>query len=205
MNPRPRWLVPAIIGAVVVVLLLSVIGGYNGLVNKDEDTDQAFASIDAELQRRADLIPNATATVRAALQQEQTVFGDLAKARAAYNGASSDEDKLAAGAQIESGLSRLLVIVENYPQLQSNQNLLALQDQLEGTENRIVQARRVYNEKVTDYNKSVRRFPRSMLAGIFGFDQRPVFEASPADREVPTVDLGSSTTTSSAVTSTTTG
>jgi LemA protein len=197
MNPRPRWLVPAIIGAVVLVLLFWVIGSYNGLVDKEENVDQAFAGIDTELQRRADLIPNAVATVKAALQQELDVFGELARARQNYAGATSQDDKLAAGAEIGSGLARLLVIVENYPQLQSNQNLLALQDQLEGSENRITQARRSYNEDVTEYNKAVRRFPRSIFAGIFGFDRRDLFEAAPADRDVPDVDLDTSTTTTS--------
>jgi LemA protein len=200
MNTRPRWLVPAIIGAVVLVLLFWVIGSYNGLVDKEENVDRAFASIDTELQRRADLIPNAVATVKAALQQELDVFGELARARQNYAGAGSQDEKLEAGAQIDSGLSRLLVIVENYPQLKSNQNLLALQDQLEGSENRIVQARRTYNEDVTEYNKTIRRFPRSIFAGIFGFDRRDLFEAEPADRDVPDVDLDTSSTTTSTTT-----
>jgi LemA protein len=197
MNPRPRWLVPGIIGAVVLVLLFAVIGSYNGLVDKEENVDRAFAGIDTELQRRSDLIPNAVATVKAALQQELDVFGELARARQNYAGATSQDEKLEAGAEIESGLARLLVIVENYPQLQSNQNLLALQNTLEGSENRIVQARRSYNEDVTEYNKAVRRFPRSIFAGIFGFDRRDLFEAAPADRDVPDVDLDTSTTTTS--------
>jgi LemA protein len=197
MNPRPRWLVPGIIGAVVLVLLFAVIGSYNGLVDKEENVDRAFAGIDTELQRRSDLIPNAVSTVKAALQQELDVFGELARARQNYAGANSQDEKLEAGAEIESGLARLLVIVENYPQLQSNQNLLALQDQLEGSENRITQARRSYNEDVTEYNKAVRRFPRSIFAGIFGFDRRDLFEAAPADRDVPDVDLDTSTTTTS--------
>jgi LemA protein len=197
MNPRPRWLVPGIIGAVVLVLLFAVIGSYNGLVDKEENVDRAFAGIDTELQRRSDLIPNAVATVKAALQQELDVFGELARARQNYAGATSQDEKLEAGAEIESGLARLLVIVENYPQLQSNQNLLALQNTLEGSENRIVQARRSYNEDVTEYNKAVRRFPRSIFAGIFGFDRRDLFEAAPTDRDVPDVDLDTSTTTTS--------
>ena len=198
MNPRPRWLVPvAVAGVVVVVLGGWMIAGYNGFVDKETAVDQSFADLDVVLKRRADLIPNATSTVRAALQQEQTVFGELARARANYVGASSNEEKLAAGSEMESALSRLLVIVENYPQLQSNQNLLALQNELEGTENRIAQARRGYNETVTSYNRAVRRFPRSLLAGVFGFDKRPLFNAEPADRDVPTVDLNTSSTTTS--------
>ena len=197
MNSRPRWLVPVIaVGAVLLLIVLPLIGSYNGMVNKDSDADQAFADLDAALQRRVDLIPNIVATAKAALNQEQEIFGELARARASYGGAQTDSEKTAAGQQVESALGRLLVIVENYPQLQSNQTLRDVMTQLEGTENRVSQARRVYNEKVNDYNKSIRRFPRSMLAGVFGFDKRPLFAvANASDRDAPTVDFGSSTTT----------
>jgi LemA protein len=140
------------------------------------------------------------AAVRAALQQEQTVFGELARARANYSGAGSDEERLAAGEEMGSALGRLLVVVENYPQLQSNENIRDLQVQLEGTENRIAQSRREYNAVITDYNRTIRRFPRSIFAGIFGFDKRPLFNAQPADRDVPTVDLDVTTSTSAAST-----
>jgi len=197
MNSRPRWLVPVgIVAAIVVLIVLPLIGTYNGLVDKDTKADQSFADLDAVLQRRADLIPNAVATVKAALQQEQTVFGELARARANYAGATSDKEKLSASTDLSGAIGRLLVIVENYPQLQSNKNLQDLQTQLEGTENRIAQARREYNAVITSYNRSIRRFPRSLLAGMFGFDKRPLFAAAPADRTVPQVDLGTSSTTS---------
>jgi LemA protein len=199
MNSRPRWLIPVVaVGAVFLLIVLPLIGMYNGLVDKDTSADRAFADLDGQLQRRADLIPNLVSTARAALEQEQEVFGQLAEARSKYAGASSEEEKLEANEQITSGLSRLLVIVENYPTLQSNQNLLALQDQLEGTENRIAVARGDYNEVITEYNRAIRRFPRSIFAGVFGFDKRPLFEASPEDRDVPTVDFGSTTTTTTA-------
>lgn len=193
MNSRPRWLVPVLaVVAVVVVLLLPLIGSYNGLVDKDEAAEQSFADLDAVLQRRADLIPNLSSAVQAALDQEDRIFGELARARANYAGArqSGDEQgQLEASNQLEAGLGRLLVIVENYPQLQSNQQISDLMVQLEGTENRVAQARRDYNGVVTDYNRTIRRFPRSIFAGIFGFDRRPLFEADAADRESPTVDL----------------
>jgi LemA protein len=197
MNSRPRWLVPVIaVGAVLLLIVFPLIASYNGMVNKDSDADQAFADLDVALQNRVDLIPNAVATAKAALNQEQQIFGDLAKARASYGGATTEQQKLDAGAQVESSLSRLLVVVENYPQLQSNQTLRDVMTQLEGTQNRVSQARRVYNEKITDYNKSIRRFPRSLLAGMFGFDKRPLFAvANASDRENPQVDFGSSTTT----------
>ena len=201
MNSRPRWLIPvAVIGAIVLLIVLPLIGSYNGLVDKDTAADQSFADLDAQLQRRADLIPNAVAAVRAALQQEQTVFGELARARANYSGAGSDEERLSAGEEMGSALGRLLVIVENYPQLQSNENIRDLQVQLEGTENRIAQSRREYNAVITDYNRTIRRFPRSIFAGIFGFDKRPLFNAQPADRDAPTVDLDVTTSTSAAST-----
>jgi LemA protein len=194
---RPRWLVPVIaVAAVLLLVVVPLVGSYNGLVNKDTAADQSFADLDVQLQRRHDLIPNAVATVKAALNQEQAVFGELAKARANYAGAQTDQQKLDAAGQESAGIGRLLVIVENYPDLKSNQNLLALQDQLEGTENRIGQARRDYNGVITDYNRAIRRFPRSLLAGMFGFDKRPLFTAEVAARDVPTVDFGSTTSTS---------
>ena len=206
MNSRPRWLVPvAIVVGIVVVLILPAIGIYNSLVDKETAVDQSFADLDAVLQRRADLIPNLSAAVDAALEQEDQVFGELARARANYAGARSEEDRLEASGQLESGLSRLLVIVENYPQLQSNQQISNLMTQLEGTENRVAQGRRDYNGTVTDYNRSIRRFPRGILAGLFGFDKRPLFEAEPADREAPTVDLDDDDEPAGSTTSTTAG
>jgi LemA protein len=200
MNARPRWLVPVVIvAALVLVIVLPLIGSYNGLVDKDTAADKAFADLDAQLQRRADLIPNAVSTVRAALNQEQAVFGELARARQNYAGAQSQDEKIQAGQQMETGIGRLLVVVENYPQLRSNENLLALQSQLEGTENRITVARQDYNGVITEYNRSIRRFPRSIFAGIFGFDKRLLFSAQPADRDVPTVNLDTSSTTSTTV------
>jgi LemA protein len=196
-NPR-RWLPLAIAGGVLVLIIAVLAGTYNGLVDKDEGVDQSFADLDAQLQRRNDLIPNLVASVRAALEQEQAVFGELARARENYAGADSPEETFDASNEISSALGRLLVIVEAYPQLQSNQNIRDLQVQLEGTENRIAQARRDYNGVVTDYNRSIRRFPRSILAGMFGFDRKPLFEASPESADPPVVDLGVTTTTTAA-------
>lgn len=192
MNSRPRWLIPvAIIAGIVLLLVLPLVGVYNGMVDKETQVDQSFADLDAQYQRRADLIPNLSATVDAALEQEQEVFGELARARANYAGASSDSERLEATNQLEQGLGRLLVVVENYPELRSNERIGDLMVQLEGTENRVAQSRRDYNETVTDYNRSIRRFPRGILAGMFGFEKRALFNAEPADREAPTVDLGS--------------
>jgi LemA protein len=193
---RPRWLIPvAVVAGVVLLLVLPLIASYNGLVSKRASVDQSFADLDTQLQRRNDLIPNLVAAVRGALNQEQAVFGELARARQAYAGARTSEEKLAAAGQVESGIGRLIAIVESYPQLRSNENIRDLQVQLEGTENRVAQARRDYNGTVTDYNVSVRRFPRNVVAGMFGFSPRPLFEASPGSREAPRVDLGNTPTT----------
>jgi LemA protein len=192
-------LIPVVvIVGLLLVVVLPLMGSYNGLVDKEEGVDQSFADLDAQLQRRNDLIPNLVAAVRGALEQEQAVFGEIARARQNYAGAESTEDRLDAANEVGGAIGRLLVIVESYPQLQSNQNIQDLQVQLEGTENRIAQARRDYNGVVTDYNRSVRRFPRSLIAGIFGFDRKPLFEADPEAGEAPTVDLGTTTTTAAA-------
>jgi LemA protein len=196
---RPAWLVPVIVVvAVLLLLVLPLIGSYNGLVDKDTAVDQSFADLDAQLQRRHDLIPNLVGAVRGALQQEQAVFGEIARARQHYAGADTPEETFKASNEESSALARLLVVVEAYPQLQSNTNIRDLQVQLEGTENRIAQSRRDYNGVVTDYNRSIRRFPRSLLAGLFGFDHRPLFEADANASQPPVVDLGSTTTTTAA-------
>ena len=188
---RPRWLVPvAIIGGIVLLLVLPLIGSYNGMVDKEESVEQSFADLDAQLQRRHDLIPNLVGAVEGILTQEREVFGEIARARQNYAGANTTEEKLEAGAQESSALARLLVIMENYPQLQSAGNVRDLQVQLEGTENRIAQSRRQYNGTVTDYNRTIRRFPRSLIAGIFGFDRRPLFQADAESRDAPTVEFG---------------
>ena len=194
-GPRPGWLVPLlVVGAVVLLLVLPLIGTYNGLVNSEADVDRAFADVDTQLQRRNDLIPNLVAAVRGILGQEQAVFGELARARQAYAGAATPEQKVDAANAIDAGLGRLLAIVEAYPQLRSSENVRDLQVQLEGTENRISQARRDYNGQVTSYNKRVKRFPRNIVAGLFGFDEKPLFAATPESRTVPPVDLGTDRT-----------
>lgn len=193
---RPGWLIPVVAVAGVLLLLAMILGSsYNGLVTKRNGVDQQFANIDVQLQRRFDLIPNLASAVRSALGQEQAVFGAIAEARTRYAGSRNADEKVEASNQLDSGLARLLVIVEQYPQLQSNQNIRDLQVQVEGTENRISQERRQYNAVVTDYNNAVQRFPRNIVAGLFGFDRRTLFETAAASREAPTVDLGVAPTT----------
>jgi LemA protein len=194
-SSRAGCLVPlVVVGAVVLLLVLPLIASYNGLVNSRADVDQGFADVDTQLQRRNDLIPNLVAAVRGILGQEEAVFGELARARQAYAGAVTTEQKVDAANAIDAGLGRLLVIVESYPQLRSSENVRDLQVQLEGTENRIAQARRDYNGQVTSYNKRVRQFPRNIVAGLFNFDERSLFTATPESRTVPSVDLGTDPT-----------
>ena len=201
---RPRWIVPAIIVGIVVILAIILGSSYNGLVDKRGQVDRSFADLDAQLQRRNDLIPNLVNAVRGALGQEQAVFGEIARARQNYAGARTDQQKIDAANQVDGAIGRLLVIVENYPQLQSNQNIRDLQNQLEGTENRIAQSRRDYNGTTTSDNVSIQHFPRSIVAGLFGFDKRPLFVANTEARTAPTVDLGNNATTTTTPGSTTT-
>lgn len=187
----PKWLIPlAIIAAVLLLLVVPIIGSYNGLVTKRNEVRQQFANVDVQLQRRNDLVPNLVNAVRAALGQEQQVFGQIAEARTRYAGAQSNDEKIEASNEMSSALSRLLVIVEQYPQLQSNQNVRDLMTQLEGTENRISQERRMYNEKATTYNNATERFPSNITAGLFGFDPAKLVEATPEARTAPNADLG---------------
>ncbi len=179
---------------VLLLVVAALLGSYNNLVEQEGRVDQSFADLDTQLQRRNDLIPNLVAAVRGILGQEQAVFGELARARSAYAGATTTEQKVDAANAIDAGLGRLLAIVENFPELRSSENVRDLQVQLEGTENRIAQARRDYNATGTSYNKRIKQFPRSIVAGLFGFDERPLFTATPESRTVPTVDLGTDRT-----------
>ncbi len=175
--------------AAVVVIFLAVISSYNGLVDKETRVDQASADLEVQLQRRFDLIPNLVSAVEGAMTQERTIFTALAEARSKYAGATSSNDKIAAASQVESALSRLLVVAENYPTLTSTQNVRDLQVQLEGTENRVAQSRRDYNEFVTAFNRALRTFPRSIISGLSGFEKRALYVADLASQTAPKVDL----------------
>ena len=179
----------------VLVLIARIIGGSyvssrNEMVRKNEAIKQAWAQVDVVLQRRADLIPNLVATVKGYAQQEVKVFGDVADARAALLSARTPADKIAANGQLDGALGRLLAIVENYPNLKSNQNFLALQDELAGTENRIAVERRRYNEAIQDYNTYIGLFPNNIFAGWAGFQRNnDYFTASEPARQAPKVDF----------------
>jgi LemA protein len=179
---------------IVLVLTLIVSGMYigrrNEMVTLREQVKSNWAQVDVVLQRRSDLIPNLVETVKGFAAQEQTVFNDIAKARAAMGGARTPEEKIAANGQLDSALSRLLVVVENYPQLKSNENFLRLQDELAGTENRIAVERKRYNDSVQAYNTYIAQFPNNIFAGWAGFQRNNAyFEASPTSREAPAVQF----------------
>ena len=176
---------------IVVVLFGQYIGVRNNLVAKDQAVKASWSQVDIVLQRRADLIPNLVATVKGYALQEQTVFGDIAKARSSLLSAGTPSEKIAANGQLDGALGRLLLIVENYPQLKSNENFLRLQDELAGTENRIAVERKRYNDTLQDYNTYVLQFPNSLYAGFAGYKQNPdYFKASEGSRETPKVDFG---------------
>lgn len=182
-----------VIGVLLVGGLLlggKLVGSRNDLVVKREAIEGSWAQVDVALQRRADLIPNLVATVKAYATQEKEIFTNIANARAAMGGARTPADKIAANGQLDSALSRLLVVVENYPNLKSNENFMRLQDELAGTENRIAIERRKYNEIVKDYNTTRELFPTNIAASIFNFPRNDAyFKTDPGARTAPKVDF----------------
>jgi LemA protein len=180
---------------VIVLIALWVgstfVGHRNEMVRKREAVNAAWSQVDVVLQRRADLIPNLVETVKGFAAHEEKVFGDIAAARAALIGDKTPQDKIAANGQLDSALGRLLVVVENYPQLKSNENFLRLQDELAGTENRIAIERRRYNETVQDYNTYISLFPNNIVASFSGFTRNDAyFKADEGSRQAPKVNFG---------------
>ncbi len=183
-----------VIALIVLIFFGQYVGVRNTLVTKNEAVKSAWSQVDVVLQRRADLIPNLVETVKGYAQQEQTVFGDIARARSTLLSAAGPQQKIAANQQLDGALGRLLAIVENYPQLKSNENFLRLQDELAGTENRIAVERKRYNDTLQDYNTYVQKFPNNVFAKWAGFSvNNAYFAASEASREVPKVNFGTGT------------
>jgi LemA protein len=184
--------------AVLVIIILVVLmffGGYvsarNTLVAKNENVKAAWSQVDIVLQRRADLIPNLVETVKGYARQEQTVFGEIARARSALLSAGTPQERIAANQQLDGALGRLLAVVENYPQLRSNENFLRLQDELAGTENRISVERKRYNDALQDHNTYAQTFPTNVYARWAGFKPNDAyFRAAEGSREVPRVNFG---------------
>lgn len=173
----------------IIIIIAMLISSYNGIVSKAEEVDNKFATIDTQLQRRADLIPNLVNTVKGYAKQEQEIINSVTEARAKLAGATTVADKAKADDELTSALNRLMVVVENYPDLKSSQNFIQLSDELAGTENRIATARRDYNEAVKEYNLKIKKFPTNLMAGMFGYEQREYFEASEQSKEAPNVNF----------------
>jgi LemA protein len=183
-----EWLIPLII---VVAIVAVVIGIYNGLIGRRNRVDEALSQIQVQLKRRHDLIPNLVEAVKGYMQFEQKVLTDVTNARAAA--VTAGAQGVAAQAQAENALTStlrsLFAVVENYPDLKANQNVLSLQEQLTTTENQISFSRQHYNATVLDYNNGIQTFPNNVFAGMFGFGKREFFEAEPEAAEVPKVNL----------------
>ena len=175
--------------AIVIIIIAMFVSSYNNIVAKAEEVDNKFAAVDTQLQRRADLIPNLVNTVKGYAKQEQDVINSVTEARTKLAGATTVSDKAKADEELTGALNRLMVVVENYPDLKSSQNFIQLSDELAGTENRIATARRDYNEAVKEYNLKIKRFPTNIIAGMFGYSKRDYFESSEQSKEVPNVNF----------------
>ena len=183
-------IVLAIVAAVAVLAVLKGVGVYNTIVRNNVTVSEKWGQVQNVLQRRADLIPNLVQTVKGYAAHEKQIFENVAAARAKLGGARTPEEAMKANAEISSALSRLLVIVENYPQLKADQTFTRLMDELAGAENRITVERMRYNEAVRAYNTTIRVFPSNVVAGIGGFAAKPFFDAEERAKEVPKVDFG---------------
>lgn len=188
---RGLWIVLGIVGVFFLIALM-IFGSFksaqNQLVQRDEAVKTSWSDVDVQLQRRADLIPNLVETVKGFTKEENSVYADIANARAGLLSAHDPKEKIAANGTLDSAFGRLLALTENYPQLKSNQEYMRLQDELSGTENRIGVARRRYNETLRSYNTFVREFPNSVWAGMLGFHVNDAyFEANAASRNAPAV------------------
>jgi len=187
---KKSLLIILVIAAIVVIAGGYIWSVYNGLVKQDQAIKGQWAQVENQFQRRFDLIPNLVNSVKGAMEQEQKVFEDIAEARTRYAGAASGSaEKVEAASQVEGALSRLLVVMENYPQLKSIETVQTLMAQLEGTENRIAVERGRYNDEVRAFNTKVVTFPGKLVAGMFGFSEKPYFESAQGAETVPTVNF----------------
>ncbi len=178
----------------IVLAIIIILGGYlwsfyNGLVKQSQAITSQWAQVENQFQRRYDLIPNLVASVQGAMSQEQKVFSDITEARTKYAGAQTTDQKTEAASQVEVALGRLLVVMENYPQLKSIETVQTLMAQLEGTENRIAVERARFNDLTRDYNTRVTQLPGRLIAPILGFSPKPYFEAAPGGETAPPVKL----------------
>ena len=182
-----KFLIVIIIAIALIAMMC--ISQYNELVTKSENVDATLGDLDTMLQRRADLIPNLVNTVKGYMSHEDEIINKITTARENLNKAKTIEEKSEANDELTASLNSLMVVVENYPDLKSSQNFINLQDELSGTENRIAVARKDYNDSVKSYNTAIKKFPGSVFAKMFGFDEKTYFEAQESSKEVPTVDF----------------
>jgi LemA protein len=187
---KKGYMIIGIIVAAIVLLGVMLMSSYNNFVTLEENVDQSYAQIENQLQRRLDLIPNLVNTVKGYASHEKEVIASISDARARLAGANTVEEEATANAELTGALSRLLVVVENYPNLKADQQFTQLMDELSGTENRISVARKDYNDQVAVYNKKIKRFPGALIAGMTGFDEKEYFTADPKAAEAPEVDFG---------------
>lgn len=194
-----NWKIPAIIGGGLLLIIMILGGTYNGLVTSHESVNTAWSKVETQYQRRSDLIPNLVSTVKGAANFEQETLTKVIDARSKATQIKVDANNpddiakfQAAQKEVSSSLSRLLAVAENYPQLKATDNFKDLQYQLEGTENRITVARNDFNNEAKSYNTKVKSFPTNLLAGMFGFKERPYFEAEAGSEKTPTVNFGGS-------------
>ena len=195
-----NWKIPVIIGGVLLLLVMMIAGSYNGMVSSRESVNTAWSKVESQYQRRSDLIPNLVNTVKGAANFEQETLTKVVEARAKATQIKVDAnnpDDIAkfqqAQSEVSSSLSRLLAVAENYPQLKATENFKDLQSQLEGTENRIAVARNDFNDAARSYNTKIKSFPANLLAGMFGFKERPYFEADADAKKAPSVNFGTPT------------
>lgn len=186
---KKSWIVAIV--SIVVVLMVGglLVGTYNSLAQKQEGVENEYANVDVALQRRADLIPNLVQTVKGYASHEQKAIDNVTQARTKLMNSKNIEDKAVANEELSNALDALMIVVENYPDLKANQNYIQLSDELAGTENRIAVARRDYNTAVKEYNSTIIKFPKNMIAGMFGFEKKPYFETEEANKKAPEVNF----------------
>lgn len=180
-----------IIAIIVIVLLIgaTIVGSYNSLVDLEEKVDKEYSNVSVMIERRADLIPNLVSTVKGYVSHEEKVISDITTARENLLKSNTLEDKEKANEELTNAINALMVVVENYPDLKASDNFIQLSDELAGAENRIANARREYNDAVQAYNSKRKKFPTSILANMFGFEEKEYFEVDPAKTEVPKVEF----------------
>ncbi|MGE7599887.1 LemA family protein [Lysinibacillus fusiformis] len=190
-----KWFGPiGIIVIILIVLALVLIPKYNSLVTAEENVDSKWAQVENQLQRRYDLIPNLVESVKGYANHEQQIIADITNARAQMSNANTPAQQAVANDALTGALSRLLVVVENYPNLKADANFRQLMDELAGTENRLAVAREDYNNEVQQFNKHVKRFPSNLMAGMFGFEQKEYFKAAAGAEQAPSIDFSQSGT-----------